>query len=92
MTKWSQERNGFFIGKMLLYRTLGVHDPDIIKEVMPTILVKSDSYDIVKPLIGMGLLTSNGDLWKKQRRLIEPAFHTDNLKSTANVTRVIQLY
>lgn len=30
--------------------------------------------------IGHGLLTSNGEQWQKQRKLIQPAFHKNNLK------------
>lgn len=36
--------------------------------------------DLAKYL-GNGLLTSEGDYWRKQRKLIQPAFHKSNLKS-----------
>ncbi len=34
---------------------------------------------------GKGLLFSNGNYWLKQRRLIQPAFHRDKLKSLFNL-------
>lgn len=30
---------------------------------------------ILKPVVGNGLLTSEGDFWRRQRRLAQPAFH-----------------
>lgn len=41
---------------------------------------KSLAYDLLKLLLGNGLLTSEGDFWKKQRRLIQPAFHKQKLE------------
>jgi cytochrome P450 len=40
---------------------------------------KSLAYDMLRILLGNGLLTSEGDFWKKQRRLIQPAFHKQKL-------------
>jgi cytochrome P450 len=34
---------------------------------------------MLKLLLGNGLLTSEGDFWRKQRRLIQPAFHKQKL-------------
>lgn len=41
---------------------------------------KSIAYDTLKPLLGLGLLTSEGDFWKQQRKLIQPAFHKKKLE------------
>lgn len=40
---------------------------------------KGRSYDILKLVLGNGLVTSNGQFWQKQRRLAQPAFHKKNL-------------
>ena len=36
--------------------------------------LKGVGYDGLRLLVGQGLLTSEGDLWRRQRRLIQPAF------------------
>lgn len=40
---------------------------------------KSFGYEVLSLLLGNGLLTSEGDFWRKQRRLAQPAFHRDKL-------------
>lgn len=35
----------------------------------------SPTFQVMQPLVGYGLLTSDGDFWKRQRRLAQPAFH-----------------
>jgi cytochrome P450 len=39
----------------------------------------------VKPLIGEGLFTSEGDFWRRQRRLAQPAFHRQRIESFATI-------
>lgn len=41
---------------------------------------KIQTKDLVK-YVGRGLLTSEGELWKKQRKLIQPAFHKKQLEN-----------
>ena len=36
---------------------------------------KSFGYDEMEKMLGKGLVTSEGDLWRKQRRLMAPEFH-----------------
>jgi cytochrome P450 len=37
--------------------------------------------------LGNGLLTSNGDYWLKQRRLIQPGFHVDKINSLYGIIK-----
>ncbi len=52
---------------------------------------KIQTKDLVK-YVGKGLLTSEGELWKKQRQLIQPAFHKKYLSNLlGTVQEAIQL-
>ncbi len=37
------------------------------------------------PVIGNGLFSNDGDFWKRQRRLVQPAFHTKRIGAYAQV-------
>ncbi len=39
----------------------------------------------LRSVIGDGLLTSEGDFWKRQRRLIQPAFHREHIAAYAQI-------
>jgi len=46
---------------------------------------KSEDYRALARVLGRGLLTSEGDFWKRQRSLIQPAFHRQNILAYAEV-------
>ncbi|MDG3444640.1 cytochrome P450 [Nitrospirillum amazonense] len=46
---------------------------------------KSPFYRKVRPLLGLGLVTSEGELWQRQRNIISPAFHQTALSSMTNI-------
>lgn len=46
---------------------------------------KGPNYEKLKPLLGNGLVTSDGDYWLRQRRLIQPAFHRKRLAELVSV-------
>ena len=63
-----------------------VNDPAAIQHVLVgnvSNYTKSRNYAGLKAVLGNGLLTSEGDHWKKQRRLAQPAFHRDKLRGFA---------
>jgi cytochrome P450 len=46
---------------------------------------KSEDYRALARVLGNGLLTSEGEFWKRQRGLIQPAFHRQNILAYARV-------
>ncbi|XP_075226842.1 cytochrome P450 4C1-like [Lycorma delicatula] len=45
-----------------------------------TLLTKSEFYDFIKPWLGPGLILSNGEEWRRQRKMLNPAFHYNILQ------------
>src|SRR5260370_15225332 len=46
---------------------------------------KSADYRALARVLGRGLLTSEGNFWKRQRSLIQPAFHRQSIQGYAAV-------
>src|SRR5208337_1905106 len=42
---------------------------------------KSQSYVVLRILMGDGLVTSEGEFWRGQRKLVQPAFHRPRLSA-----------
>ncbi len=60
-------------------------DPEHVLHVLqknPANYLK-DGYEHLEPMVGQGLLSSEGKLWRKQRRLIQPAFHKTRIEGMA---------
>jgi cytochrome P450 len=68
---------------MLGEESIFVHDPDAIQHVLQGNARNYDKqtmdYQLLYPLVGQGLLTSDGDAWLRQRRLMQPAFHRQRI-------------
>jgi len=61
-----------------------IQHPDLIRHVLQENYrnyTKSLRYEQFKYLLGNGLLTSEGDFWLRQRRLIQPAFHKERIRA-----------
>ena len=67
-----------------------IYHPDHIEEVLVT-----NNKNFIKPLsfrtpffnrlVGNGLLTSEGDFWRRQRRLAQPAFHRERINGYGQI-------
>ena len=73
--------------KLLGKRIYFVNDAEYVKRILLDNLAnypKSVTYrNNLRPFLGDGLLISEGDFWKRQRRLAQPAFHLRRLKVLA---------
>ncbi len=75
----ARERHGDVVRVALgpMKTTLLSH-PDLVEQVLVTenkSFQKDAFVDNLRPVLGAGLLTSEGDFWRRQRRLAQPAFH-----------------
>lgn len=61
--------------------------PDLIEQVLVVQQAKFHKSELTRritgPMIGQGLLTSEGELWRRQRRLAQPAFHRSRINEYA---------
>lgn len=76
-------------GDVVGFRILGkpfclLGSPDGIERVLvrdADRFIKSADYRKLAWVVGNGLLTSQGELWKRQRKLAQPIFHNDRVKA-----------
>jgi len=63
--------------------------PDLVEDVLVTRskLFTKDQFlrNQLRPVLGQGLLSSDGDFWRRQRRLAQPAFHRDKIAAYADI-------
>jgi cytochrome P450 len=65
-----------------------INHPDYIRDVLVTHnrnFVKSRGLEMAKKFLGEGLLTSEGEFHRRQRRLAQPAFHHKRINAYAEV-------
>lgn len=68
------------------FRSYMVNQPDLVKTVLkdrPDDFPKSGRIsEGLKPLLGNSVFLTNGEVWKQQRRIIDPAFEGGRLRDT----------
>ena len=71
---------------------LVVH-PDQVKQVLVDEHAKfgknTAGYKALQVALGQGLVTSQGDFWRRQRRIAQPAFHHQRIVGFAGIMAVI---
>ncbi|MCO6007619.1 cytochrome P450 [Actinoallomurus purpureus] len=63
-----------------------VSHPDYVRHILvgnAANYVKGSIMDGIRLALGNGLFTSDGDFWRRQRRLMQPAFHTRQIQRMA---------
>lgn len=72
------------IGPQQLYL---IADPDCVKYVLqenPQNYTKGENFQDMKLVIGEGLVISEGESWRYQRRLMQPSFHRQQIAAMVN--------
>jgi len=73
--------------RLLGKRIFFINDAEYVKRILLDNLAnypKSATYrNNLRPFLGDGLLISEGEFWKRQRRMAQPAFHLRRLKALA---------
>lgn len=80
-------------GDIVFYRLMGVpvcfvNRPDYVESILVTQhsnFVKSKDYRAMRRLLGNGLLISEGHFWRRQRKLIQPAFYQERIGAYAEI-------
>lgn len=89
LLQWIDEYGPIFVYATGNIQILCVTNPDMVKEISlctslnlgkPTYLSKDRG-----PLLGRGILTSNGPYWAHQRKIIAPEFYLDKVKGMVHM-------
>ncbi|MCC6625081.1 MAG: cytochrome P450 [Deltaproteobacteria bacterium] len=80
----------FEVGRRPLYL---VSDPELARELLferhRALSKDTQGMRLLGRIVGRGLLTSDGDLWRRQRRIAQPAFHKQRLAGFAQTMTAV---
>ena len=75
--------------RLFFHNFVLVNEPDFIEHILVTNhqnYIKGQlTRQILQPALGNSLLISEGDFWRRQRRIMAPAFHHQHLAQAADV-------
>lgn len=85
LAQWIEEYGAIYRIKSPLGQAVIVSSPELARQVLVDryshYQQKSKSYIVLRILMGNGLVTSEGEFWRGQRKLVQPAFHRRRLDS-----------
>jgi cytochrome P450 len=94
ITKWASDYGEIFRVKSPLGQATIITSQELARQVLSERYAhyqqKSQPYAVLRILMGNGLVTSEGEFWRWQRKLVQPAFHRRRLDAlfTMMVERV----
>ena len=88
LTDCARQHGDFVRARFLYFHCYFLFHPDHIEEMLVTQapnFIKGASFrtPLFERVVGNGLLSSEGNFWKRQRRLAQPAFHRQRINAYA---------
>jgi cytochrome P450 len=88
ITRWHREYGDVVQARFGPRPILFLHRPELVEDVLVAQnrkFIKHYRLRTAKRTLGKGLLTSEGEFWRTQRKLAQPAFHRDRISAYADV-------
>jgi cytochrome P450 len=88
MTRWAREYGDLVSARFGPKRVVFANHPELVEQVLVEQnrkFIKHYRLRRTKRTLGQGLLTSEGDFWRSQRKLAQPAFHRERIAAYARL-------
>jgi cytochrome P450 len=88
LARWAREYGDLVSARFGPRLILFANHPDLVEEVLVhqnRKFIKHYRLRQAKQTLGEGLLTSEGDFWRSQRKLAQPAFHRDRIAAYGQI-------
>ncbi|KAK0579239.1 hypothetical protein LWI29_023276 [Acer saccharum] len=87
--QWRKQYGEVFVFSLGNTQILHVTQPDVVREITTCTSLDlgkpSYQHEELGPLLGRGILTSNGDAWSHQRNILAPEFYMTKVKGMMNL-------
>ncbi|KAL0323975.1 UNVERIFIED_CONTAM: cytochrome [Sesamum calycinum] len=87
--EWRQQYGPLYVFSFGKMQVLYVNNPDLVKEITTctSLNLGRPSYQskVLGPLLGKGILPSNGSIWARQRKIIAPELFMDKVKGMMSI-------
>ena len=88
MTRWAREHGDLVSARFGPRYVVFANHPDLVEEVLVNQnrrFIKHYRLRQTERTLGQGLLTSEGEFWRGQRKLAQPAFHRERIANYAQL-------
>ncbi len=88
LTRWAREHGDIVSARFGPKRIIFINHPGLVEEVLVhqnRKFIKHYRLRQAKLTLGEGLLTSEGEFWRAQRKLMQPAFHRERIAALGDL-------